>query len=75
MDPQTAWLAMIQALIDDDDELASDYADALFDWLDRGGFPPKVLPDLGQADDPQSSVCQLDRKIALFVCAIVRKDA
>lgn len=73
MDPQATWLAMIQALVDDEDELASEYAGALYDWLDRGGFSPRVLPDLGQTDVPQSSLARLDRKIAFFVCAIVRK--
>ena len=72
MDPQAAWLAMIQALIDEDYDLASEFADALVDWLNRGGFPPKVLPDLGQTDDPHSPVNQLDRKIAFYVCAMVR---
>ncbi len=74
MDPQAAWLAMIQALVDKDHELATEYAEALVDWLDRGGFPPKILPDLGQTDDPHSFVNQLDRKIALSVCAMVRAD-
>ena len=75
MDPQATWLAMIQALVDEEDEIASEYAGALYGWLERGGFPPQVLPDLGQVDDPQSFLCQLDRKIAFFVCAIVRKDS
>ena len=74
MDPQATWLAMIQALIDEDDELASEYAEALVDWLNRGGFPPEVLPDLGQSEDPLSFVNQLDRKIAFYVCALVRAD-
>lgn len=75
MDPQATWLAMIHALVDDEDELASEFAGALYDWLERGGFSPQVLPDLGRTDDPQSSISQLDRKIAFFVCAIVRKDS
>lgn len=75
MDPEATWLAMIQALVDDEDDLASEYAGALYDWLERGGFSPKVLPDLCKADDPRSFLCQLDRKIAFFVCAIVRKDS
>lgn len=72
MDPQAAWLAMIQALIDEDYEVATEYADALCSWLERGGFPPRVLPDLGQTNDPQSFVNRLDRKIAFQVCNIVR---
>lgn len=75
MDPQATWLAMIQALVDEEADQASEFADALYDWLERGGFSPKVLPDFGQTDDPQSSLSQLDRKIAFFVCATVRKDS
>lgn len=75
MDPQATWLAMIQALVDDDREAASDHANSLYDWLERGGFAPKVLPELGQANDPVSVAHQLDRKIAFFVCAIVRTDS
>ncbi len=39
MDPQATWLAMIQALIDGERESASEYAEILIDWMDRGGFP------------------------------------
>lgn len=72
MDPQAAWLAMIQALVDEDHELASEYADALIDWLNRSGFPPKVLPELGQANDPLSSAYSLNHMIAHYVCSKVR---
>lgn len=73
MDPQATWLAMIQALIDDDRETASEFAENLIDWLDRGGFSPSVLPDLGQAArDPESPAYMLDRIIVSYVCARVR---
>jgi hypothetical protein len=75
LDPQATWLAMIQALVDDDRAAASEHANSLYDWLDRGGFSPKVLPDLGQTEDPKSSVYRLDRMIAFYVCAIVRTDS
>ncbi len=76
MDPQATWLAMIQALVDDDREGASDYATSLIDWLDRGGFAPKVLPDLGQAaSDPESPAYRLDRMMVLYVCARVRMES
>ena len=75
MDPQATWLAMLQALIDGEREEASEFAIALIDWLDRGGFPPKVLPDLGQAaSDPESPAYQLDRMIVSIVCARVRME-
>ncbi len=76
MDPQAAWQAMIQALIDDDRDAASDYAKSLVDWLDRGGFSPKILPELGQAAcDPNSPAYQLDHMIVSYVCARVRIDS
>lgn len=66
---------MIQALIDDDCEAASEFAECLVNWLDRGGFAPRVLPDLGQAaHDPESPAYQIDRMIVLFVCARVRTE-
>lgn len=75
MDPQETWLAMLQALIDGDREEASEHATNLVNWLDRGGFSPKVLPDLGQAEhDPESPAYQLDRMIVSIVCARVRTD-
>ncbi len=76
MDPQATWQAMLQALIDDDRDSASDHATALIDWLERGGFSPTVLPDLGQAaSDPKSPAYQLDRMIVSMVCARVRTAA
>ena len=76
MDPEATWLAMLQALVNDDREEASDYATNLYVWLDRGGFSPKVLPELGQAvNDPESPAYHLDRLIVRFVCARVRMTA
>ena len=73
MDPQATWQSMIQALIDDDRESASEHAQSLIDWLDRGGFSPRVLPDLGQAaSDPESPAYRIDRLIVSYVCARVR---
>ncbi len=73
MDPEATWLEMLQALIADDREAASEHAKNLIDWLDRGGFPPRVLPDLGQvAHNSESPVHKLDRLIVSIVCARVR---
>lgn len=76
LDPQAAWQAMIQALIDGDREAASDCAVNLMDWLDRGGFAPVIIPELGKvASDPASPAFQLDELIVSFVCARVRADS
>jgi hypothetical protein len=73
MDPQATWLALIQALIDEERESASEYAEILIDWLDRGGFPPIVLSDLGQAaHDRNSPAYRMNRMVVLYACAIVR---
>lgn len=73
MDPQAAWEAMIQSLIDNDVSSASDFADALTEWLARGGFPPTALPQVGQSACSLDSLArQLDRMIVDFVCARVR---
>ena len=45
MDPQATWNAMITSLIDGDREAASEYANSLLEWLDRGGFSPAVIAD------------------------------
>lgn len=74
MDPQETWRAMIQSLIEGDEDAATEHADSLLEWLDRGGFAPKVLIDFGQAtSDPESPVRKLDRIVVRYVCAIVRK--
>jgi hypothetical protein len=73
MDPDATWQSLIQALIDDDRETASDLASSLLGWLEAGGFSPQVLPDLGQAaSDPESPAYQLNRMVVGYVCARVR---
>lgn len=65
---------MIQSLIEDDEDAATEYADSLLEWLDRGGFTPKVLIDYGQAtSESKSPARKLDRIVVRYVCAIVRK--
>lgn len=44
MDPESAWLCLVEALSFDDIESAGEYAIALIDWLDRRGFPPNTMP-------------------------------
>jgi hypothetical protein len=50
MDPQTAWNELLETLAGDDLMDAELRAEALLQWLDRGGFPPqtslRVLPSL-----------------------------
>ncbi len=43
MDPDVAWLNLIEALSFDDLDSAEEYAVALIEWLDRKGFPPSTI--------------------------------
>ena len=43
MDPQAAWDQLLAAYADGDWDAIEERATALMGWLDRGGFPPKVL--------------------------------
>ena len=40
MDPNQAWSDFHDAVLNRDLESAKDFAEALSDWLKRGGFPP-----------------------------------
>ncbi len=43
MDPHATWTEMLQSLIDDDWPAAHEAAEALAEWLRRGGFPPQIV--------------------------------
>jgi hypothetical protein len=48
MDPQTTWDQLLAAFAEGDWDAVEEHANALQDWLHRGGFPPIVGPrDLG----------------------------
>jgi hypothetical protein len=48
MDPQAAWDQLLAAYAEGDWDTIEECATDLLAWLDRGGFPPKVVnrPDL-----------------------------
>ena len=50
MDPQATWDQLLAAYAAGDWDLIEERATDLLAWLDRGGFPPKVLThcDLGE---------------------------
>ena len=48
MDPHVAWREMQRELIAENWEAAMEYAEALLQWLQDGGFPPLI----GDADLP-----------------------
>ena len=49
MDPQATWEQLLAAYAGGDWDVIEERATDLLGWLDRGGFPPKVLnrPGLG----------------------------
>ncbi len=49
MDPQAAWDRMLTAYADSEFASAQEFAQALKNWLQSGGFPPTVLghPEIG----------------------------
>ena len=58
MDPQAAWDQMLRAFACEEWSDVHEYATALSAWLDRRGFPPKVIinPSVG---DPFNSALAL----------------
>jgi hypothetical protein len=42
MDPQATWDQLLTALAEGDWDVIEKRATDLIEWLDRGGFPPKV---------------------------------
>ena len=62
MDPQAAWLSMMEAMRFGDYDQAAEIASDLDNWLTHGGFPPVVVPELPQGiGDPLSVLCKLQR--------------
>jgi len=42
MDPDVAWNELVESIIAGDQEATILLAETLLEWLQRGGFPPKV---------------------------------
>ena len=53
MDPHATWEQLLAAYAAGDWDLIEERATDLIEWLDRGGFPPKVLTksEFGQDGD------------------------
>lgn len=64
MDPQQTWADMLDALKRKEWDDAKELADALYEWLRKGGFPPTTIGDeaLGK---------QWHKTIAHFTCLAV----
>ena len=51
MDPQATWDQLLAAYAEGDWDTIEERATDLIEWLDRGGFPPKVLSNPGLGPD------------------------
>ncbi len=67
MDPQEAWDQLLAALAEEEWDQVEDFARALLNWLDRGGFPPTAMgaPCLGP--DWERAICRAGCQYALEV--------
>ena len=64
MDPQIAWTKMLDAFESGDWNGAHEFAQHLFSWLAKGGFPPVVFENRTMNDD-------WNRIVARFCCRLV----
>ena len=64
MDPQQTWTDLLDALKQNDHDESRELAEALLEWLRRGGFPPIVVGD-------ESLGADWHRSIAAFICRCV----
>ena len=64
MDPQQTWADMLDALQRKEWDNAKELADALYEWLRKGGFPPTTVGD-------ESLGKQWHKTIAHFTCLSV----
>jgi len=64
MDPQQSWIDMLTALNEKRWGIAREQADALYEWIRKGGFPPVTVGD-------QSLGKKWHAAIASFTCLAV----
>ena len=68
MDPQAAWQQMVSAVSGGHWDEAGEYADGLYQWLQRGGFPPQTV--LGH-----EMPSEWNHEVALAACWFVLSQA
>lgn len=72
MDPNRAWLDLLEASREHDWEQAASLASDLKDWLTRDGFPPTVISQLPMALEEARTDCWLlQKELALRTCEYV----
>jgi hypothetical protein len=63
MDPQQTWTEMLEALKRKEWDDAKELADALYEWIRKGGFPPVTVGD-------ESLGKNWHKTIASFTCLV-----
>lgn len=64
MDPNATWENLLEALTEGDWHEAFESAEALLDWLDRGGFPPEPARKWLGDSDAIRVACRFARELA-----------
>lgn len=71
MDPHATWKELLTAIVDRDFYSASELAESLIEWMDKGGFAPIAIPDLGSASGGTKSAPQmLNRLVVYYLCQV-----
>lgn len=65
MDPQATWDQLLCAYREGDWDTIEERATDLIEWLDRGGFPPKVLANPGLGPDWDRALARAGCELAL----------
>lgn len=68
MDPQAAWDQLLAAYDRLDWSTVEDRATGLLEWLNRGGFPPRIV-------SPHYAGQEWNRNVVRFACEQARYDA
>jgi hypothetical protein len=63
MDPQATWDELQEAYAEEDGQRVRELGQALHEWLDRGGFPPRTTQGRARGE-------AWDRAIARCVAAV-----
>ena len=65
MDPQTTWEQLLSAYVEGDWDVIEGRATDLITWLDRGGFPPKIVNRIGVDPDWDRALARAGCQLAL----------
>jgi len=68
MDPQATLTELLQAVADRDWDRVDELSDALYEWLQNRGFPPRTL-------GPNNLPKGWHRAVATFICHLAKAEA